>query len=177
MSSACQAGLVNNLNDGVAWALLPLFFGAHGLSLGGIGLLAATYPAVWGIGQLLTGWISDRLGRKPLIVIGMLLQALALGGFLLPGGFTGWLIASAALGVGTALVYPTLLAAIGDAAPAPERATAIGVYRLWRDSGYAVGAIVAGGIADLAGYPAAIGAVGALTALSGIGVWVRMTGR
>ena len=177
MSSACQAGLVNNLNDGMAWALLPLFFAAHGLTLAEIGLLAGAYPAVWGLGQLVTGWVSDRAGRKPLIVSGLLLQALAIAGFLLPGAFGWWLVASVGLGAGTALVYPTLLAAIGDAAAPPERATAIGVYRLWRDLGYAVSAIVAGGIADLAGIPAAIGAVSALTALSGVGVWVRMRSR
>jgi MFS family permease len=175
MSSACQAGLVNNLNDGMAWALLPLFFATHGLGLREIGLLAGAYPAVWGSGQLFTGWMSDRVGRKPLIVAGMLLQAGAIGGFLILAGFAWWLAASIALGAGTALVYPTLLAVIGDAAPPAERATSIGVYRLWRDSGYAAGAIVAGGIADLAGFPAAILAVGVLTAVSGLVVWVRMS--
>ena len=174
MSSACQAGLVNNLNDGMAWALLPIFFAAHGLGLKEIGLLAGVYPAVWGTGQLFTGWMSDRWGRKPLIVSGMLLQALAIGGFLIPAGFGWWLIASVGLGVGTALVYPTLLAVIGDSAPAAERASSIGIYRLWRDSGYAGGAIIAGGMADVAGFPAAILTVGALTAASGVGVWVRM---
>jgi MFS family permease len=177
MSSACQAGLVSNLNDGLAWALLPLYFAAHGLNLEAIGVLAGSYPAIWGLGQLITGWMSDRLGRKPLIVAGMLLQALAIGGFLFPGGFTLWLAASVVLGGGTALVYPTLLAAIGDAAQPPERASAIGVYRLWRDSGYAAGAVLAGVLADLAGFQAAIGAVAALTALSGVGVWLRMKER
>jgi MFS family permease len=174
MSSACQAGLVNNLNDGMAWALLPLFFAAHGVGLREIGLLAAAYPAVWGSGQLGTGWISDHLGRKPLIVAGMLLQALAIGGFLIPAGFAWWLAASIALGAGTAMVYPTLLAVMGDSAAPEDRAISIGVYRLWRDSGYAAGAILAGGIADLAGFPAAILSVGLLTAISGLGVWVRM---
>ena len=174
MSSACQAGLVNNLNDGMAWALLPLFFAAHGLGLREIGLLAGVYPAVWGSGQLLSGWISDHLGRKPLIVAGMLLQALAIAGIVMGSGFVWWMAASVLLGVGTALVYPTLLAVIGDAARIPDRATSVGIYRFWRDAGYAVGGIVAGLIADLAGFPAAIAAVAALTALSGLVVAVRM---
>ena len=174
MSSACQAGLVNNLNDGMAWALLPLYFAAQGLGLREIGLLAGVYPAVWGGGQLVTGWISDRLGRKPLIVAGMLLQGAAVTGFVLPAGLAWWLASSLVLGAGTALVYPTLLAVVGDASSPPERATSIGVYRFWRDSGYAAGAIVAGSVADAAGLRAAILAVGILTALSGIVVWARM---
>jgi len=174
MSSACQAGLVSNLNDGMAWALLPLFFTAHGLGLREIGLLASTYPAVWGAGQLGTGWISDRVGRKTLIVAGMLLQSIAIAGFVITSGFMWWIAESVLLGVGTALVYPTLLAVIGDAARAPDRATSVGVYRFWRDSGYAAGAIVAGVIADAAGFPAAIITVACLTGLSGIVVAVRM---
>ena len=174
MSSACQAGLVNNLNDGMAWALLPLFFTAHRLGLREIGLLAGVYPAVWGSGQLLTGWISDHLGRKTLIVAGMLLQALAIAGIVIGSSFAWWMAASVLLGVGTALVYPTLLAVIGDAARIPDRATAVGIYRFWRDAGYAVGGIVAGVIADEAGFPAAIATVAALTALSGLVVAVRM---
>jgi len=174
MSSACQAGMVNNLNDGMAWALLPLFFAAHGLGLREIAVLAGTYPAVWGAGQLGTGWISDHLGRKRLIVAGMLLQALAIAGFVLIPRFGWWVADSIVLGAGTALVYPTLLAAIGDAARIPDRATSIGIYRLWRDSGYAVGAIVAGTIADAAGFPAAIMTVAALTGVSGLLVLVRM---
>ena len=177
MASASFAGLVNNLNDGMAWALLPLFFAAHGLGIRDIGLLAAAYPAVWGGGQLVTGWLSDRAGRKPLVVGGMLLQAVAIGAFLIPGGFAWWLMASIALGAGTAMVYPTLLAVIGDAAEPAERATAIGIYRLWRDSGYAAGALVAGAIADFSGYPAAIIAVGMLTAISGVVAWSRMRDR
>lgn len=174
MSSACQAGLVNNVNDGMAWALLPLFFTAHGLGLREIGLLASTYPAVWGAGQLGTGWISDRVGRKSLIVAGMLLQSIAIAGFVILPGFTWWVAESVLLGAGTALVYPTLLAVIGDAARAPDRATSVGVYRFWRDSGYAAGAIVAGVIADAAGFPAAIITVACLTGLSGIVVALRM---
>ena len=174
MSSACQAGMVNNLNDGMAWALLPLFFAAHGLGLRELGLLAGTYPAVWGAGQLGTGWMSDHLGRKRLIVAGMLLQALAIAGFVALPGLSWWIVESIVLGAGTALVYPTLLAAIGDAARTPDRASSVGIYRLWRDAGYAVGAILAGVIADAAGFSAAILTVAALTGLSGLLVAVRM---
>jgi MFS family permease len=174
MSSACLAGLVNNVNDGMAWALLPLFFTAHGLGLREIGLLASTYPAVWGAGQLGTGWLSDRVGRKTLIVAGMLLQSIAIAGFVIMPGYTWWVAESVLLGAGTALVYPTLLAVISDAARAPDRATSVGVYRFWRDSGYAAGAIIAGVIADAAGFSAAIITVACLTGLSGIVVAVRM---
>jgi MFS family permease len=174
MSSACQAGMVNNLNDGLAWALLPLFFAGHGLGLREIGILAAVYPAAWGVGQLGTGWISDHLGRKRLIVSGMLVQSLAIAGFVVLPGFAWWVAASVTLGAGTALVYPTLLAVIGDAARTPDRATSVGIYRLWRDSGYAVGAVVAGVIADAAGFPAAIVTVAGLTGVSGFLVAVRM---
>jgi MFS family permease len=174
MSSACQAGLINNLNDGMAWALLPLFFAAHGLGLREIGLLASIYPAIWGAGQLGTGWVSDHVGRKPLIVTGMLLQSLAIAGFVILPGFSWWVAESVLLGAGTALVYPTLLAVVSDAARIPERATSIGIYRFWRDSGYAVGAIVAGVIADAAGFPAAIITVACLTGLSGLVVGFRM---
>jgi MFS family permease len=174
MSSACQAGLVNNLNDGMAWALLPLFFAAHGLGLREIGLLASTYPAVWGAGQLGTGWISDHVGRRPLIVAGMLLQSFAIAGFVILPGFAWWFGESVLLGAGTALVYPTLLAVVGDAARTPDRATSVGIYRFWRDSGYAAGAIVAGTIADVGGFPAAIITVAFLTGLSGLVVLVRM---
>jgi MFS family permease len=174
MSSACQAGLVNNLNDGMAWALLPLFFAAHGLGLREIGLLASTYPAIWGAGQLGTGWISDHVGRRPLIVAGMLLQSFAIAGFVILPGFAWWFGESVLLGAGTALVYPTLLAVVGDAARTPDRATSVGIYRFWRDSGYAAGAIVAGTIADVGGFPAAIITVAFLTGLSGLVVLVRM---
>jgi MFS family permease len=174
MSSACQAGLINNLNDGMAWALLPLFFAARGLGLREIGLLASIYPAIWGAGQLGTGWISDYVGRKSLVVAGMLLQSLAIAGFVIMPGFTWWVAESVLLGAGTALVYPTLLAVVSDAARVPNRATAIGIYRFWRDSGYAAGAILAGVIADAAGFPAAIITVACLTGLSGLVVAVRM---
>jgi len=174
MSSACQAGLVNNLNDGMAWALLPLFFAAHGLGLREIGLLAGAYPAIWGAGQLVTGWLSDQLGRKRLIVAGMLLQSAAIAGFVALPGLGWWLVESVVLGAGTALVYPTLLAVIGDVARIPDRAASVGIYRFWRDAGYAVGAIVAGVIADAAGFSAAIVTIAVLTGVSGIIVAVRM---
>src|SRR5256712_4985706 len=176
MSSGCQAGLVNNLNDGMAWALLPLFFAAHGLGLGEIGLLASIYPAIWGAGQLGTGWISDHVGRKSLIVAGMLLQSLAIAGFVIVPGFNWWLAESVLLGAGTALVYPTLLAAVSDAARTPDRATSVGIYRFWRDGGYAAGAIVAGVIADAAGVPAAIIPVARPTGVSGLVAAGRMIG-
>ena len=174
LSSASQAGLVNNLNDGLAWGLFPLLFAAAGLSLGRIGLLAAIYPAVWGVGQLFTGALSDRWGRKWLIAGGMWLQALALAAIAAADGFGVWAAAAAALGAGTAMVYPTLLASIGDVAHPAWRARAVGVYRLWRDGGFAVGALLAGVVADLLGVRAAVWVVAGLTALSGIVVAVRM---
>jgi MFS family permease len=174
LSAASQAGLVNNLNDGMAWGLLPLFYAAAGLSLGQIGILAATYPAVWAVGQVATGALSDRLGRKPLIAAGMLVQAGAIAVIALGSTFTVWLVASAALGLGTAMVYPTLLATIADVAGPAWRGSAIGVYRLWRDLGFAIGALLAGVTADLLGMPAAIIAIAALTAGSGLVVLVRM---
>lgn len=174
MSSACQAGMVNNLNDGMAWALLPLFFAARRLDLRQIAILAAAYPAVWGLGQVGTGWLSDHIGRKVLIVAGMLLQGVAIAAFVIVDGYTWWLLAAVLLGAGTALVYPTLLAVVGDVAAPADRATSVGVYRTWRDSGYAVGAVVAGVVADVAGFPTAIAAVAILTAISGLIVWIRM---
>ena len=168
LSSASQAGLVNNLNDGLAWGLFPVLFATAGLTVGRIGVLAALYPAVWGAGQLITGALSDRVGRKPLIVGGMLTQAVALAVFAAATGFGMWSAAAVLLGVGTALVYPTLLAAIGDVAHPSWRASAVGVYRLWRDSGYAVGALIAGIAADLIGLRGAVGIVAALTAASGL---------
>jgi MFS family permease len=174
LSSASQAGMVNNLNDGLAWGLFPLLFAAAGLSIARIGVLAALYPAVWGLGQLVTGAASDRYGRKPLIVAGMLLQAFALAGFALANTFSSWAVAAIALGAGTALVYPTLLATIGDVAHPAWRARSVGVYRLWRDGGFAVGALLSGIIADAYGIRAAIWVVAALTATSGLLVATRM---
>jgi MFS family permease len=174
LSAASQAGLINNLNDGMAWGLLPLYYAAAGLALGEIGILAAAYPAVWSVGQIGTGALSDRIGRKPLIVGGMLLQAAAIAGIAVGTGFAVWLAAAALLGLGTAMVYPTLLATIADVAEPSWRGSAIGVYRLWRDLGFAVGALVAGVVADLVGMSAAIGAVAVLTGGSGLIVLVRM---
>ena len=166
--AASQAGLVNNLNDGMAWGLLPLFFGTRGLPVVEIAVLAAAYPLVWGVLQIATGAWSDRVGRRPLIVAGMLVQAGAIAAIAAGDGFLTWLVAAAALGVGTALVYPTLIAVIADVAAPSWRASAIGVYRLWRDLGFAVGAIVSGLVADAAGIPAAIFLVAGVTALSGV---------
>jgi MFS family permease len=174
MSAASQAGMVNNLNDGLAWGLFPVLFAAAGLSLGRVGVLVALYPAVWGIGQLVTGALSDRLGRKPLIVAGMWLQAAALAGVAIAHTFPAWAIGAVLLGAGTALVYPTLLAAIGDVAHPAWRARSIGVYRLWRDGGFAVGALVCGIVADQWGIRPAIATVAAITAVSGLVVALRM---
>ena len=174
LSAACQAGLVNNLNDGMAWGLLPLFYAMAGLSIGEIGVLAATYPAVWAVAQIGTGAWSDRVGRKPLIVAGMLLQAGAIGAIAGGSSFGTWLFAGIVLGLGTALVYPTLLAVVADVADPAWRGSAIGVYRLWRDLGFAAGAIVAGLVADAAGIASAIWVVAIITAGSGLLVLVRM---
>jgi MFS family permease len=174
LSSASHAGMVNNLNDGMAWGLFPLFFAAAGLDVAQIGILSFTYPAVWGLLQLWTGALSDRWGRKWLIAGGMLLQGGALAAIALVRGFWLWVGAAALLGAGTAMVYPTLLAAVGDVAHPSWRASAVGVYRLWRDGGYAVGALLAGALADLFGMPWSIGSVALLTVVSGLLVVVRM---
>ena len=174
LSSCSQAGLVNNLNDGLAWGLFPLFFAAAGLSVARIGVLAALYPAVWGLGQLVTGGLSDRIGRKWLIAGGMFTQAFAIALIGATSGFGVWAVGAMLLGAGTAMVYPTLLAAIGDVAHPSWRARSVGVYRLWRDGGFAVGALLAGIVADLLGLSAAIYTVAAITAVSGLVVAVRM---
>ncbi|MBI4815622.1 MAG: MFS transporter [Deltaproteobacteria bacterium] len=174
LSSVSQAGLVNNLNDGMAWGLFPLFFAAAGMELGQIGTLAAIYPATWGMAQLFTGAWSDRVGRKWLIAWGMWVQAVGIAGVVVSSGFVGFGLGAALLGVGTAMVYPTLLAAIGDVAHPSWRASSVGVYRLWRDLGYAIGALLAGLTADALGLPAAMWLVGALTFASGVVVAVRM---
>ena len=168
LSSISQAGLVNNLNDGMAWGLFPLAFAAAGMTLAQIGLLAAVYPAVWGISQIFTGALSDRIGRKWLIVTGMWLQAGAIAVIPLTARFHIFGLSAALLGLGTAMVYPTLLAAIGDVAHPAWRASAVGVYRLWRDLGYAVGALVAGLTADRFGLAGAMWLVAGLTGLSGL---------
>jgi MFS family permease len=174
LSSASHAGMVNNLNDGVAWGLFPLFFAAAGLNVAQIGILSFTYPAVWGLLQLWTGALSDRWGRKRLIAGGMLVQGGALAAIALLRGFWPWVGGAALLGAGTAMVYPTLLAAVGDVAHPRWRASAVGVYRLWRDGGYVIGALLAGALADLLGIPRSIGAVALLTVASGLLVIVRM---
>jgi MFS family permease len=174
LSAASQAGMVNNLNDGLAWGIFPVLFARHGLSVAEIGVLAALYPAVWGAGQLITGALSDRIGRKLLIAAGMLVQAGAIGLVAVGTTFPTWAVAAVLLGAGTAMVYPTLLAVIGDVAHPAWRARSVGVYRLWRDGGFAVGALLAGGIADAFGLSAAIWTVAALTAVSGLVVAIRM---
>jgi MFS family permease len=172
--SASQAGMVNNLNDGMAWGLFPLYFAASGLGVEQVAVLAAIYPGVWGVAQLGTGALSDRLGRKGMIVAGMWVQAVGILVVLLTRGFVPWAIGMILLGLGTALVYPTLLAAISDVAHPDWRASAVGVYRLWRDGGYAIGALLAGVLADLLGVPWAIAAIAALTFASGAVVLGRM---
>ena len=174
LSACSQAGLVNNLNDGMAWGLFPLLYATGGLSVAAIGTLAAIYPAVWGLGQLLTGALSDRFGRKWMIAWGMWVQAAGIGMIAAASGFAAWAAGSVLLGVGTAMVYPTLLAAIGDVAHPAWRASAVGVYRLWRDAGYAVGAVLAGVLADAFGATTAVWAIAALTAASGLFVALRM---
>ena len=174
MRACAQAGLVNNLNDALAWGLVPLYLAANGASVTEVGVVAAVYPAVWGLGQLLTGWLSDHIGRKPLIVAGMLVQAGALALLVTGGGeFLPALLASILLGAGTALVYPTLIAAVSDAVQPVQRAPAVGVYRFWRDFGLVVGALVSGIVADTLGAGEAIAVVAAVTGASGI--WVAAT--
>jgi MFS family permease len=174
LSSVSQAGLVNNLNDGMAWGLFPLVFAAAGMDLAQVGLLAAIYPASWGLAQLGTGALSDRTGRKPLIVWGMWLQAAGIGVIAMTHAFSGFVAGAVFLGIGTAMVYPTLLAAIGDVAHPSWRASAVGVYRLWRDLGYAIGALLAGVTADAFGLNVAMWVIAALTLGSGVVSATRM---
>lgn len=174
LSSVSQAGLVNNVNDGMAWGLFPLVFAAAGMNLAQVGLLAAIYPATWGVAQLVTGALSDRIGRKPLIVGGMWIQAAGIAAMTVVHTFTGFVVGAVLLGIGTAMVYPALLAAIGDVAHPSWRASAVGVYRLWRDLGYALGALLAGLTADASGISAAMWLIAALTFASGAVSAVRM---
>ncbi|MCE3286468.1 MAG: transporter [Gaiellaceae bacterium] len=169
---ACsQAGLVNNLNDALAWGLAPLYLAANGASVPRIGIVAAVYPATWGLLQVWTGWLSDIVGRKPLITLGMLVQAAGLALLVAGGGaFVPALLAAILLGVGTAFVYPTLIAAVSDVVEPRDRASVVGVYRFWRDMGFVAGALLAGFVADAAGAGPAIVVVAALTALSGLAV-------
>ena len=166
--AASQAGLVNNLNDGMSWGVFPLFFAAYGLSVERIGILKALYPATWGILQIVTGPLSDKWGRKPLIVAGMWVQAAGLFLTALTAEFGSWLIGSLLLGLGTAMVYPSLIAAVSDASHPTWRARSLSVYRFWRDLGYAIGALAAGLIADFFGLHWAIGTIAALTFVSGV---------
>ena len=166
--AACQAGLVNNLNDGLSWGIFPLYFASKGLGLEGIGLLKFVYPLVWSLLQVLTGPLSDRINRSSLIAWGMAVQAFGLALTILTGRLEGWLLATVLLGAGTAMVYPTLIAVVGDASEPAWRARALGVYRFWRDIGYAVGALLAGVIADWLGFEWAIGLIAALTLISGL---------
>ena len=172
--AASQAGLVNNLNDGMSWGIFPLFYSAFGLGLDRIGLLKAIYPIVWSLLQIITGPLSDRWGRKGLIVAGMWLQAVALLLTALTRDFGWWLAASILLGVGTAMVYPSLIAAVSDASHPSWRARSLSVYRFWRDLGYAIGALAAGLIADAFGFAAAIAAIAGLTFLSGVVTAIAM---
>ncbi len=175
LRSCSQAGLVNNLNDALAWGLVPLFLAAHGASVTQVGLIAAVYPAVWASTQVAAGAWSDKIGRKPLIVAGMLLQGAALGVLAISGGSVPIATVTAVfIGLGTALVYPTLIAAMSDAVSPVERAPIVGVYRFWRDSGYALGGLIAGAVADALGYGGAIAIVAAMTVASGLWVLLDM---
>ena len=176
---ACsQAGLVNNLNDALAWGLAPLYLAARGADATKIGVVASVYPGVWGFLQLATGWLSDQAGRKPMITFGMLVQAGALALLVAGGGtFLPALVAAALLGIGTAFVYPTLIAAVSDVVKPRDRASIVGVYRFWRDSGYVAGALIAGAVADALGYAGAIALVAGLTGASGLWVLVDMRPR
>ena len=166
--TASQAGMVNNMNDGMVWGLIPVFLAARGVALDRIGVVTATYPLVWGVGQLATGALSDRWGRKWMIASGMWVQAVGIAAFVISRSFWPWMAGATLLGIGTALVYPTLLAAVADVAHPDRRASAVGVYRLWRDAGYAVGAIAAGLLADAFTVPFAITAIALLTFASGV---------
>jgi MFS family permease len=172
--AASQAGLVNNLNDGMSWGIFPLFFASFGLGVERIGILKAVYPAIWGVLQIVTGPLSDRWGRKGLIASGMWVQAAGLFLTALTQSFEYWLVGSVLLGLGTAMVYPSLIAAVADASHPSWRAKSLSVYRFWRDLGYAIGALLSGLIADFLGFSAAIIAIAALTFLSGVVVAVMM---
>jgi MFS family permease len=176
LRGASQAGLVNNLNDGLTWGVFPLLFTDHGLGLAAVGVIKGLYPILWGIGQIPTGHLADRIGRKPLIVAGMLVQS---GGFvlalvLLGNPLLAGVLSAVALGIGTAMVYPALIASVSDHAHPSWRVNALGTYRFWRDIGYAAGALVAGVLADTLGLDATVIAAAVLTAASGLlaGAWI-----
>ena len=172
--SCSQAGLINNLNDGMSWGIYPLFFSSLGLGVAAIGTIKAVYPAAWGTLQILTGPLSDRWGRKWLIASGMIVQAAGIWLTVTVPYYPAWIVAALLQGIGTAMVYPTLLAAISDIAHPEWRATTMGVYRFWRDLGYAIGALISGIIADLVGMRVAIQVVAVLTLASGLQVAIRM---
>jgi MFS family permease len=172
--AACQAGLVNNLNDGMSWGIYPLYFASFGLGVEAIGVIKAVYPGVWGVLQIVTGPISDRRGRKALIAGGMIVQTTGIWLTVTVPAYPAWITGAVLQGVGTAMVYPTLLAAITDHTHPTSRATSLGVYRFWRDSGYAIGALLSGIVADLVGLDAAIHLVAGLTLLSGLVVVYAM---
>ena len=176
MFGVCQAGLVNNLNDGISWGVLPLLFAAHGLAVDDIGIIKAVYPLTWSLGQLGTGALADRAGRRPLIMWGMIVQALALGviGFGVPSPYTSGVAGALLLGLGTAMVYPALLAVAADISPAERRATTLGWYRFWRDLGYPSGALLAGVVSAAFGLVWAIYLAGFLTFVSGVVAAVSM---
>jgi MFS family permease len=175
--SVSQAGLVNNLNDGMSWGVFPLLFIANGVALADVGVIKAVYPIVWGVGQIFTGWVADRVGRKPLIVWGMIVQAAghAVIGLGLSTPLAAGIAGSVLLGIGTAMVYPAMLAAVGDVAHPLWRATSLGVYRFWRDLGYAAGALMAGIVAAMLGLVWAVHVAGLLTFASGLVTWMLMT--
>ncbi|MEK4030040.1 MFS transporter [Pseudobacillus sp. FSL P4-0506] len=174
LSSASFAGLATNLKDGMAWGLFPLFFSSRGLTIGQIGLITAIYPAAWGVFQLFTGALSDQIGRKWLITVGMWLQAFSLWSLLFIDTYSLWIIGAALLGIGTAMVYPTLIASISDIVPSSWRATSTGIYRFWRDSGYVFGALMAGIISDRLNVSWAIGLVACLPLAAGMITAMRM---
>ena len=174
LGSITQAGLVNNLNDGMVWGLFPLLLTSRGFDLQEIGIIVATYPAVWGIGQLFTGKLADQLCKRKLLFSGMLLQGIALLGMLWANSFGYFIVLSALLGLGTAIVYPTFLAAVSDYTHPDQRPESIGIFRLWRDLGYAIGAILTGLIADQFGLMAPVIAIGLLTIISSFIVKSRM---
>lgn len=177
LGAITQAGLVNNLNDGMVWGLLPILLAAKHFSLAQIGVIASVYPAVWGLGQLVTGRLADLLPKKSLLISGMLLQGLALLGFISANEYWHFILLSVFLGIGTAVVYPTFLAAIADYTHPEQRAEGIGVFRLWRDSGYAIGALLTGIIADQLGIDASVAITGGITILSAAIIWIRMKHR
>jgi predicted MFS family arabinose efflux permease len=174
LGAVTQAGLINNLNDGMAWGIFPILLATKGFNLEQIGIVTAVYPAVWGFGQLFTGKMADVFNKKHLLFIGMLLQGIALGLFLFEGSMTHYLALAAVLGWGTAMVYPTFLATVAENTHPQDRAKSIGIFRLWRDLGYAIGAILTGLIADSFGIDISILAIGVLTMLSAVVIAVRM---